>query len=156
MRTRQSINLISIMGNPYNFPLWIFILTMGNPSDSKDGLYTYTETGSGSWMKCWQFLMMPSSNGNIFHFTGPLCGESTSHRWIPLTVASDVELWCAPEQMVEQTIAKPLIWDAIMPTMTSLQCSFKALSPHEAGSVLCISNLSLVPQRPFYTSIAEC
>ena len=51
--------------------------------------------------------MMTSSNGNIFHVTFPLWGESTGHQWIPLTKASDVELWCflwsAPEQMVEQT-----------------------------------------------------
>ena len=39
-------------------------------------------------------FMMTSSNGNIFCVTGPLCGEFTGHRWIPLTKASDVELWC--------------------------------------------------------------
>ena len=37
--------------------------------------------------------------------TGPLCGEFTGYRWIPLTKASDAELWCflwsAPEQTVE-------------------------------------------------------
>ena len=38
--------------------------------------------------------MMASSNGNIFRVTGPLCGEFTGHRWIPLTKASDAELWC--------------------------------------------------------------
>ena len=32
--------------------------------------------------------MMSSSNGNIFCVTGPLWGEFTSHRWIPLTKAS--------------------------------------------------------------------
>ena len=37
---------------------------------------------------------MTSSNENIFRVTGPLCGEFTSHRWIPLTKASDAELWC--------------------------------------------------------------
>ena len=37
--------------------------------------------------------MMSSSNGNIFPITGPLCGEFTSHWWIPLTKASDRELW---------------------------------------------------------------
>ena len=45
--------------------------------------------------------MMTSSNGNIFCVNGPLCGEFTGHRWIPLTKASDAELWCflwsAPE-----------------------------------------------------------
>ena len=37
---------------------------------------------------------MPSSNGNIFRVTGPLCGEFTVHRWIPLTKANDAEPWC--------------------------------------------------------------
>ena len=35
--------------------------------------------------------MLTSSNGNIFRVTGPLGGEFTSHRWIPLTEASDAE-----------------------------------------------------------------
>ena len=38
--------------------------------------------------------MMTSSNGNIFRVTSPLCGEFTGNRWIPLTKASDAELWC--------------------------------------------------------------
>ena len=37
--------------------------------------------------------MMTSSNGSIFCVTGPLCGEFMSHQWIPLTKASDMELW---------------------------------------------------------------
>ena len=36
---------------------------------------------------------MTSSNGNIFRITGFLCGEYTSHRWIPREIASDAELW---------------------------------------------------------------
>ena len=39
-------------------------------------------------------IMMTSSNGNIFRVTGPLCGEFTGHQWIPLTKASEAELWC--------------------------------------------------------------
>ena len=70
--------------------------------------------------------MMMSSNGNIFHVTGPLWGESTGHRWIPLTKASDVEcwsfLWSAPEQTVGQTI-EMLVIDAIMLIMMSLSYS---------------------------------
>ena len=70
-----------------------------------------------------QDLMM-SSNGNIFRVTGPLWGEFTGHRWIPLTKASDAELWCfpwsAPEQTVDQTIETPVIWDAITLIMMSL------------------------------------
>ena len=38
--------------------------------------------------------MMTSSNGNIFRVTGLLCGKLPGHRWIPLTKASDAELWC--------------------------------------------------------------
>ena len=45
--------------------------------------------------------LMTSSYGNIFRVTGPLCGEFTGHRWIPLTKANDAKLWCflwsAPE-----------------------------------------------------------
>ena len=40
----------------------------------------------------WRDVMMTSSNGNIFRATGPLCGEFTGQRWIPLTKASDAEL----------------------------------------------------------------
>ena len=40
------------------------------------------------------FIMMTSSNGNIFRVTGHLCGEFTGPRWIPRTKASDAELWC--------------------------------------------------------------
>ena len=41
---------------------------------------------------------LPYSNDDVikwklFRVTGPLCGEFTGHRWIPLTKASDAELW---------------------------------------------------------------
>ena len=36
-------------------------------------------------------VLMTSSNENVFRVAGPLCG----HRWIPLTKASDAELWCS-------------------------------------------------------------
>ena len=39
-------------------------------------------------------FMMTSSNGHIFRVSGPLWGEFAGHRWIPLTKASDAELWC--------------------------------------------------------------
>ena len=48
-----------------------------------------------------------------------------------LTKASDAELWCclwpAPEQMVVQTLETPVIWDAIVPIMTSLWCFYLVL-----------------------------
>ena len=49
--------------------------------------------------------MMTSSNENIFRVIDPLCREFTGLRWIPLTKASNVELWRflrpAPEQTTE-------------------------------------------------------
>ena len=80
------------------------------------------------------YCMMTSSNGNIFRVTGPLWGEFTGHRWIPLTKASDAELWCflwsTPELTVEQTIEKLVIWDAIAFIMTSLEWSDYLLRHH--------------------------
>ena len=54
----------------------------------------------------------------------PLWGESTGHRWIPLTKASDAELWCflwsSPARTVEQAIETPRVWYVIVLIMTSL------------------------------------
>ena len=59
-----------------------------------------------------------------FSVTGPLRGESTGCRWIPLTKVSDAELrcflWSVPEKTVEQTLETPVIWDAIALIMTLL------------------------------------
>ena len=53
-------------------------------------------------------VMMTSSNANIFRVTGPLWGESTGHRWIPFTKASDGEfwyfLWSAPEKRLSKKL----------------------------------------------------
>ena len=70
------------------------------------------------------FHMMMSTNGNISLVTGPLNGKFTGHQLIPLTKASDAELWCfllsAPEQTVEWTIETLIVWDATTLIMTSL------------------------------------
>ena len=67
---------------------------------------TLKATDQNDWAK--PQTMMTSLNGNSFRVTAPLWGESTGHRWIPLTKASDAELWCflwsAPKQTFEQTI----------------------------------------------------
>ena len=79
---------------------------------------------------------MTSSNGNIFRITGPLWGESTRDRWIPLTKASDTEHWCfllsVPEQTVEQTNETPVIRDTITLIITPLYCFWvcAACLPH--------------------------
>ena len=71
-------------------------------------------------------MMMMSPNGNISRVTGPLWGETTGHRWIPLIKANDAELWCfflfASDQTVKQKIETPVIWNDIALIMTSLQC----------------------------------
>ena len=58
----------------------------------------------------------------FFRVTGPLWGESSGHRRIPLTKASDAELWCflwsAPGRRVLQTIKTPVIRGAIALFMT--------------------------------------
>ena len=61
------------------------------------------------------YLMMTSSNGNIFRVTG----HFTGHRWIPRTKASDAELWCFLWSAPEWTIVRLVIWDAIAPIITS-------------------------------------
>ena len=68
---------------------------------------------------------MKSSNENIFRIAGPLWGESTGHRWIPFTGASDAELWRflwpASQKALKQTIETPVVWDAIALITTSLK-----------------------------------
>ena len=44
--------------------------------------------GARTWIS-FPYLMMTSSNGNIFRVTGHLCGEFTGPWWIPRTKAND-------------------------------------------------------------------
>ena len=56
---------------------------------------------------------------HIFRVTGPFVGGI--HRWIPLTKASDAELWCFLWSASEQTVEKQsVIWYVITPIITSL------------------------------------
>ena len=62
---------------------------------------------SHSYVRQWLFhCMMTSSNASIFRVTGPLCGEFTGHRWIPLTKASDAELWCFLDLRLNKRLSK--------------------------------------------------
>ena len=67
--------------------------------------------------------MMTSSVGNIFRVTGLLWGDSTGHRWIPLTKAMQwreaLIFLSAHDQTVEQVTETQAIWDA-MTLMTSM------------------------------------
>ena len=61
-----------------------------------------TKTKANQWVATMQPLVHDDViKWNIFRVTGPLRGEFTGHRWIPLAKASDAELccflWSAPE-----------------------------------------------------------
>ena len=75
------------------------------------------------------YLMITSSNGNIFRVTGPLCGEFTGPRPSPRTKASDAEhwyfLWSAAWINGSANNGELVIWDAIALVMTSLKCTTK-------------------------------
>ena len=63
---------------------------------------------SDSRVPCRQNGMTTSSNGNNFRVTGPLCGEFTGHRWIPLTKGSEAELWCFLDLRLNKRLSKQL------------------------------------------------
>ena len=81
------------------------------------------ESLCGRHLDTCRFIMMTSSNGNIFRVTG-LWGESTGDWWIALTKDSRAGLWCfpwsVPEKKVAQIIETPVIWDAKALIVTSL------------------------------------
>ena len=85
---------------------------------------------------------MMSSNESISCITGPLWRESAAHWWIPLTKASDVELWCflwsGPEQMFEQIIETPVIWDAIEMRSLWFHCNVMITHDIPVGGTLSV------------------
>ena len=127
----QSRPLISIL--PQTFHRWTNLQRNGNPIEE------LTKCSVAWW---------------LFGF---LCGEFTGQRWIPLTKASGAKLWCfmwsTPwKKTVEQTIVRPVIWDAIALIMTSLwwqiKCYLFGISEHAfailfPGSLLFISLLRM-------------
>ena len=93
-----------------------------------------------------KWIMVTSSNGNIFRVTGHWRWEFTGHRWIPHTKASDAKilcfLWSAPEWTVEQTIMRLVTWDVIMPIMTSQECDPRKLNHHLSVDAVVIRLIS--------------
>ena len=77
------------------------------------------------------FITLHTMTSSTFSALLPLCGgESPGHRWIPLTGASDAELWrflfCFFDLRLNKRLSKQwrrrLFWDAIVLIMMSLQC----------------------------------
>ena len=69
--------------------------------------------------------IMTSSNENIFRVTGPLYGEFTGHRLIPLTkpVTRSFDVFFhlrLNKRLNKQSRRAPAIWDIIVLIMTSL------------------------------------
>ena len=90
----------------------------------------------------------------------PYMGEFTGHRWIPLIEASDAELWSflwsAPEQIVEQTIETPMIWEVIALIMTSLYWK-PEFQWRRIDVVCCTSIVTLQPWASYQIrNIAGC
>ena len=82
--TKCIYNVICEITKILSFPQSTFSLLQ------MDSLYLrITLTIKPSWAcscnNCRIWNMMTSSNGIIFRVTGPLCGEFTGRRWIPLT-----------------------------------------------------------------------
>ena len=78
------------------------------------------------WRSWWHHQM------RTFSTLLALCEEFTGDRWITPTKASNAELWCflwyTPKQTGEQTLETPMILDAIVVIVMSLQCSRYRLS----------------------------
>ena len=73
-------------------------------TDSRTHLFIYVEESIPGVLQSVAIIMMTSSNENIFRVTGPSCGAFIGHRLIPLTKASDAELWCFLWSAAEQTV----------------------------------------------------
>ena len=93
-------------------------------------MYLHWMVWSSHWTTSWLVVVKKSVihddviKWKHFRITCPLWGEFFGYRWILLTKACDGELWCfvwsTPEQTVEETLERLVVWDAIAPIMTSL------------------------------------
>ena len=116
-------------------------------------------------------VMMTPSNGNIFRVTGSLCGKFTGYRWIPLTKASDAEVWCffficawingwvrnrdagdlrrhrAHSDVIVMVVRPPgrekwLLWKWRLWAMRESQCEISRLSPSKSPAIRVIPNIA--------------
>ena len=73
----------------------------------------------------YMIMRMTSSNANSFRVTGPLWGEFTGHRWIPLTKASNTKLWCFLNLRLNEGMSKQPKYRWIETPSRSLWCHCK-------------------------------
>ena len=91
--------LISISDNSWMLSVFAYMRSWAFWSPLVE-VMVWCQMALSHYLNQW-WLMMTSSNGNVFCVIGHLCVEFTGYRWIPRTKASDTELWCflrsAPE-----------------------------------------------------------
>ena len=71
--------------------IWFHSGLESNMANTPLGVYHKRHHGEPPYRPV--IMMIMSSNGNNFCFTGYLCGE-TGHQWIPHTKAGNPALWC--------------------------------------------------------------
>ena len=95
----------------------LLALCEGNPSvtgvfpsqraiDTELWCFLWCQTVSTAVQSRGRWIMMTSSNGNVFHVAGPLCGEFNDHRWITPTKACGAELWFFFHLRLNQHLSK--------------------------------------------------
>ena len=111
--------------------------------------------------------MMTSSNGTIFRVTGPLWGESTGHRWIPLTKARDAELrvfsftcvwtngWVNNRDACDLRRNRPHNDVTVMSSLIHCRCGsnlkgiiFKPIMQNSSLGICCEIAVTWLPQSP--------
>ena len=102
------------------FPYHPLVLTMeareyiSSNCGSGDDVHV-SDTTRNWWLLSWWRHHMETFSALLTR-----CAEFTGDRWIPLTDASDEELWRFLWSAPEQTVETLVIWDAIVVIMTSL------------------------------------
>ena len=72
------------MYTTHNAYIYIYIYWLWSNTDQYFISWVIEEQMTFVSSEAFYFFMMMSSNENILRVTGPLCGEFTGHRWIPL------------------------------------------------------------------------
>ena len=92
--SRRDLNLLKVSrANLYDFPTQVPPVLPATYAREPVSPWVVVRERFGAGLLNLVVSMMTSSNGSSFRVTGPLCGEPTGYWWIPLTKASDAELW---------------------------------------------------------------
>ena len=86
---------VTVMDDPFYrlIYIYIYIYIYIRHSVNAAGIDRYKPNSGQCWSRMFTAWWRHQMEEKI-RVTGPLWGESTGHRWIPRTKASDAELWC--------------------------------------------------------------